>query len=385
MVYYRVLLFAAPMSTMEPLSVLIPDGEHDTSYKVVTCLSQIPKIRIHVISTAASTRTRYSRFCSSFALRRGTSEEDWFNQIRDVVTRKNVNVILPVSEPGTRFACVRRESLLEFAALPLLPELRSFDIARDKGSLAQFLYEHNLPLPKTKPALHTFDDPATTFPALIKPRHSYGGLGIKRVADRKALEDFLQANRDRLDKYIVQEFVPGYDLGCNALCKDGEILAHIIHKPVESRAQFGRSLHLELVHCPETLLTTKKLIAAFRWSGLANIDLRYNERAKRIEILEFNPRFWGVLISSLQGGINFPYLCCLTALRLPLPQAHYRAQQYMEVRHALLTIARKLTGGSGKVPDLMRETNLPFILRDPLPFVNRFIRRSQPYSEIAVH
>lgn len=85
------------------LSVLIPDGEHDVSFKIIISLAQIPKIRIHVISSREHPRTRYSRFCSSFALRRKGSEQDWFNQIRDIVEQKKVQVILPAHAEAIRF------------------------------------------------------------------------------------------------------------------------------------------------------------------------------------------------------------------------------------------------------------------------------------------
>jgi predicted ATP-grasp superfamily ATP-dependent carboligase len=365
----------------ETLAVLIPDGEHDTAFKVLTCLAQVPGTRVHLLSDKAHTRSRYSRYCASFSIVEHGDDGEWFEQVRDAAQQHRIDVMLPVSEPGTRFACVWRERLREFVALPFLPELQTFDIARDKGSLAVFLNDHGLPGPRTVPAARALDADEMTYPALIKPRHSYGGLGIKPCPDRRALENFARANHSELNNYIVQEYVGGYDMGCNALCSGGDIVAYIIHRPLESREQFGRSLHLRLLDCGETLQTSKRLIRAFNWSGIANLDFRHNERRRRIEILEFNPRFWGVLISSLQGGINFPWLCCLSALNRPLPQSQGRLQEYMEVRHAIKAISRKLKGGGGTIPNLMLETNLPFILRDPLPYMNRFIRRSRAYQE----
>ncbi|MGH8726908.1 MAG: hypothetical protein ACREV9_01830, partial [Burkholderiales bacterium] len=77
------------------------------------------------------------------------------------------------------------------------------------------------------------------------------------------------------------------------------------------------------------------------------------------------------LMCSTAGGINFPYLSCLSALKLPLPESRYRLQEYMEVNHALDRIVLKLKGRGATIPNLFRETNLQYILRDPEPFLRR--------------
>lgn len=357
------------------LSVLIPDGEHDTSFKVMTCLAQIPKIRIHVISNESVTRTRYSRFCRSFHLREERGEQDWFDQIRHVIEQRKVDVILPGSEMGTRFVCAWRDRLSPIVTLPPLPPLGVFDTAVDKGSLAGFLREHDLPTPKTIPAALALDDPKIVFPVLIKPNRSYSGIGIQLFHDRKTLAEFLQAHA--LDSYIVQEFVAGGDVGCNVLCRNGEILVHTLQRPIIPHPRpFSFSLCIRFVHCAETFGTVKRLVAALNWTGVANIDLRYNEAKRRYEILDMNPRYWGTLIGSLAAGVNFPYLACLEGLKMPLPEPNYQLRRYMEIGNAIKEALKKVKGKGGLIPDFFRETNLPFILRDPRPFLNRSISRS---------
>jgi D-aspartate ligase len=358
------------------LSVLIPDGEHDVAFKIITSLAQIPKIRIHVISSRQHPRARYSRFCSSFALRREGSEQKWFNQIREIVEQKQVQVILPAHAEAVRFASKWRKQLSEFAALPFLPETHAFDVAVEKGSLARFLYEHDLPTPRTVPAARALENPEIAFPLLIKPRYLCAGVGIQNCPDRRTLEEFISAHQHSLENYIVQEFVDGRDLGATMFCKDGEILAHTQRQWTRPGPRpFAPSLSVRLIHSAQLLEIVTRLMAALNWSGIANVGTRYNERTQRPEILDFNPRFGGNLMCSTAAGINFPYLSCLTALKLPLPESRYRLQEYMEIEDAANRIVRKLRGHSEVIPNLMRETNLQYILRDPVPYLNRKCER----------
>ena len=59
---------------------------------------------------------------------------------------------------------------------------------------------------------------------------------------------------------------------------------------------------------------TKKLMKSLNWSGVANIDWRYDENNKVFKIIEINTRFWLSTDASSIAGVNFPYLYCLSSL-----------------------------------------------------------------------
>jgi D-aspartate ligase len=363
---------------MTRLSVLIPDGENDLSFKAITCLSEkISRLEVHVISTIRNPRARYSRFCSSFHLRRDEDEEKWLELISKVAKENRVDVILPVFEYGTRFACKWREQLSSVAALPPLPPTSTFDLAANKGSLAQFLREHDLPHPRTTPLTEVKQGlNGFRFPVLVKPTRSNDGVGIRLFEDKASVDEFAGSHSREAESYIVQEFAEGADLSCSVFCRDGSVLAHTVHMPLLPHSRpFAASLCIRHVHHAHAVRTVKKLMSLLNWNGVANVDFKENEHTRRPEILEVNPRFSGNLVGSMTAGVNFPYLACLAALNSELPHSRYRLQCYMEVRDAAKAIAGYLVGRGGVFPHLLRETNLPFILRDPLPFLNRTIKR----------
>ena len=54
----------------------------------------------------------------------------------------------------------------------------------------------------------------------------------------------------------------------------------------------------------------EKLIRELGWSGVANIDMRFDTPHQTPLVLELNGRYWFSLQGSLIAGINFPLLAC---------------------------------------------------------------------------
>ena len=60
------------------------------------------------------------------------------------------------------------------------------------------------------------------------------------------------------------------------------------------------------------------------WSGVANVDVRFDYKTKQCMVLEINPRFWLSVEASEIAGVNFPYLYCLSSLNLDFEIPNYK-------------------------------------------------------------
>ena len=110
------------------------------------------------------------------------------------------------------------------------------------------------------------------------------------------------------------------------------------------------------------------------WSGIANIDLRYDELENNYKILEINPRFWGSVIGSLAAGINFPYLTCLTALGQTFEKPEYKNIFYAKPQISLNMLVKKFVNNDHTLPEKYK-TGLLYSLTDPMPEVNKQLQR----------
>jgi predicted ATP-grasp superfamily ATP-dependent carboligase len=243
------------------------------------------------------------------------------------------NLCLAIGEPAIRFVASQQQQLpIRFAQTP---PVHSFDVAADKWALACFLRAHDLPHPMT--ALHATEREAEQsihifeFPVLLKPRRGSNGIGIKQFDNPSTLLRYLRDHAGFLDRYIVQARIPGRDVDCSVLCENGHILAHTIQRGfiMADTNRFQPPGGVEFIDDQRVLGIVSQLMAALDWTGVAHVDLREDERSGQITILEVNPRYWGSLLGSLHAGINFPYLACLAALKLPFSVPQSRPCRYV--------------------------------------------------------
>jgi D-aspartate ligase len=358
---------------MSKLSVLIPDGENEHVLWTARSLAHSKRVKLYILSDKRWTPVRFSRHCRLYKFRpSGGDHKARLNGLAETVNRVHVDIILPIGEEGVLFAAAERETLSKLAALPPIPDLESLRTARNKWLLNQFARQHDLPAPEA--VLVTLDSAfegrisALEYPVLLKPTSLTDGQGIQYFDTPADLQRFLKDQDGTLfkDQYLVQTYVPGYDLGLSVLCRDGEILAFTIQRGIMAH-RFGSLTAMEFVRQDDVLDIGQKLVAALRWNGVAHIDLRRDSRDGQPKIIEINARYWGSLLGSLVAGVNFPYLACLAAQGISFPMPKYKLSKYAYTTTAIKEGLLGLLGKSSLKGFTFEETGLRFFLADPFP------------------
>jgi glutathione synthase/RimK-type ligase-like ATP-grasp enzyme len=378
----------ASSSVSDGISVLIIDGERWLSLLVACCLCEYPNVRVHVLSEAPRAVLRFSRYRRSFhVIRSRYDDARRLEVVEEMVGRTGADVILPVAEESIRFATTYAAELGRTATLVPVPTLEAFTATADKGSFAEFARRHDLPVPET---VRCSDGPhfeasleSLEFPVLVKPTFREGGRGIRLFNRPDDVLRYLWALPEgEARQHIVQRFLPGRDVGCSVLCKDGRILAHTVQWRIASgNNYFGPAAGLEFLDDERVLGLARRWAEAIRWSGVAHIDMRLSDDDGRLRILEVNARYWTSLLGSLMVGTNFPYLACLAALDVPFPPPNYRHGRYFEFSTALRQ--RLSRSGSGNAPPhLFYETALPYRLADPLADAVHVVRESRLWKRL---
>jgi predicted ATP-grasp superfamily ATP-dependent carboligase len=362
--------------------VLMPDGESEHALWTARSLAHSKRVTLYILSSERWMPVRFSRHCRMYKFKpTGLDQKARLDALVAIVKRVHVDIILPVSEEGVLFAATERETLRKLATLSCIPSLESLEIARNKWLLNQFARQHNLPAPEA--ALVTFDAAfdqriATLgYPVLLKPTALTDGQGIRRFDTSYDLRSFLEGQDKTLlkEKYLVQTYVPGSDLGLSVLCRDGEVLAFTIQHGIKSAThRFGPLMAMEFIRRNDVLDIGQKLLAALRWNGVAHIDFRDDSRDGQPKIVEMNARYWGSLLGSLVAGVNFPYLACLTARNIRFPVPEYRLSKYAHTTTAIKEASLWLLGKNSLQGFSFGETGLPFFLTDPLPEVVKRLR-----------
>jgi predicted ATP-grasp superfamily ATP-dependent carboligase len=113
------------------------------------------------------------------------------------------------------------------------------------------------------------------------------------------------------------------------------------------------------------------MVRKFELSGVAHLDFRYDAPNQKWYLVDFNARYWSTLLGSVCAGINFPYLHVLQALKRPVETPAYQEITFMLIHDALNQLVKQPFGSSAKKGFRIKNTELNFSLRDPLP---EFIR-----------
>lgn len=182
--------------------------------------------------------------------------------------------------------------------------------------------------PKTRDELSKLN---CSFPVILKPafrkqsnRFTYDKAW--RADDRHALaaryaEAFELVGPDMV---MVQELISGggeTQFSYAALCADGRSLASVTARRTRQYpVEFGRSSSLvETFEQPAIEELARRLLAAMRYTGLVEVEFKYDQKDGRYKLLDINPRVWTWLGLCGRAGVDLPYLlwCSIHGQRVP--------------------------------------------------------------------
>ena len=314
-------------------------------------------------------------------------------------------VIFPTRDFDVLFLDHYRE-LLEPRYRLAIPHREALHQVVDKYSLACIAQRAGLPVPKTMilRCAEEFGQVSREigFPCVAKPVSSYQwreGANWETVGGRKAfLLDSMQALEQeyaqvRLARHevLIQEWIPGGTENIVVLGgyvgPGSEPLAYftarkIVQSPDES---FGTGCIVRSEDIPELLEPTVRLWKALGYRGMAEVEYKFDQRSKEFKLIEINTRHWDQHALGRASGVNLSWTAYsdltgreVNFKKVPTIPTNWIAEDALTY-HALRGLyERKLK--LGKLWHQMRRPRIygTFSPRDPLPFVDHFLRGTIP-------
>ena len=161
---------------------------------------------------------------------------------------------------------------------------------------------------------------ACTFPAILKPAthasvNRFTADKAWPVANREELLARYREARELIppDLILVQERIPGggeSQFSYAALCRDGHpIVSLTARRTRQYPIDFGySSSFVETLDVPEIVAPSQRLLAAIRYTGLVEVEYKFDARNGRYKLLDINPRLWTWSPLGGLAGTDFPYL-----------------------------------------------------------------------------
>lgn len=222
-------------------------------------------------------------------------------------------------------------------------------------------------------------------PVVIKP--AYKVSANRLTVDKAWRADDLRTLRRRYEEacvlvdpeiLMIQELVPGdghSQLSYAALCSDGEVVASLGARRIRQYPMdFGRaSSYVETIDDQSLERDARRLLAAMRFTGMAEVEFKRDARRGANLLLDVNPRAWGWQSLCGRAGVDFPYLLWRLATGDAVPPVRAEAGvRWVRLTTDLLAAWGELTAGRLSPRAYLRSLRRPvefavFARDDPVP------------------
>ncbi len=167
---------------------------------------------------------------------------------------------------------------------------------------------------------HDLDAINCTFPAILKPAthasvNRFTADKAWRVENRGELLARYREAREMIpaELILVQELIPGggeFQFSYAALCRDGKPLASLTARRTRQYpVDFGySSSFVETLDVPGVVEPSRRLLAAMRYTGLVEVEFKFDSPNGGFKLLDINPRLWTWSALGAHAGVDFPYL-----------------------------------------------------------------------------
>lgn len=225
------------------------------------------------------------------------------DQVEEVCLDHAIDCVLPADYPTTMLLSEYGYGIRS-ARVAAVPHPGLMRVLHNKWELSRILKRLGLPQPNTELAADASALAATSlaFPIVTKPVDRWGGLGFQVHHSREQLEQRIVEGGLAADyPLLVQEYIPGPDVGFAFLARHGQLVAHAaFEQPVRGSRRYFDAPRLR--HYVATLLRETG------YHGVGEIDTRYDPATDEYRLLEVNPRFWASILYATHAGMNFPDL-----------------------------------------------------------------------------
>lgn len=218
---------------------------------------------------------------SNFFLGLACNDPKYISNLENIVKEKNIDLIIPISEPELRFLSKLKISKIGNANL-ILASAEALEVGFDKLNTANFLKKENLPFPTTHSV--TTIDAIDKFPVILKSRTGSGSSNVSLVSDNDAFASIKKSNPD----FIVQEFLDGDngEFTCGVFRSKSGIIRCIILK---RELMGGFTGYGEVIENKEIEKLLLDLAEKLQLTGSINVQLRLTSKGP--VVFEINPRF----------------------------------------------------------------------------------------------
>ena len=233
------------------------------------------------------------------------SEPGYLSEILAICKKEKIDAVLPLQEDELHLIAQKKELFLENQILPIVSELETIDLCRDKMKFYQHLKTAGIPVLPSYDNLEAFRTAYAcgkeSFPVFVKPVSGAGSIGAMKVNSMELLTALIKDSKEPL---MIQRFSKGKEYGADIYVDllSGKVTDIFLKEKIRMRA--GETEKSVSVKKQEVFELIQRTMQQFACRGPVDMDIF--ESDGEVFVSEINPRFGGGYPHAYACGISFP-------------------------------------------------------------------------------
>ncbi|MDW0155496.1 MAG: ATP-grasp domain-containing protein [Nitrososphaeraceae archaeon] len=275
-------------------TILVPGASAPAAINTIKSLKMV-KYPVRIVSSDTNPISAGFYMSDAHELLPEIESKSYIPRLFEIITKHKISILMPSSGYDIYHYSKYKKKLLKLGALPVVSDVMTMEICRDKMQT----YHH---LSKK------FDLPLTTldskklegFPLIAKPRYGKGSKGIVKIENPLDLR-YIQSKQNG---FIFQEYLPGTEYTIDVLSDlNGEPLIAVPRIRVQTKA--GISTVGKIIKDENISETCKSIAKYLKIKGPCCIQMKESNEGT-LKLVEVNPRLGGGTIFTALAGANFP-------------------------------------------------------------------------------
>jgi carbamoyl-phosphate synthase large subunit len=291
-------------------TILVPGASAPAAINTIKSLKMV-KYPVRIVSSDTNPISAGFYMSDAHELLPEIESKSYLSRLFEIITKHKISILMPSSGYDIYHYSKYKKKLLKLGALPVVSDVMTMEICRDKMQT----YHH---LSKK------FDLPLTTldsknlegFPLIAKPRYGKGSKGIVKIENPMDLR-YIQSKQNG---FIFQEYLPGTEYTIDVLSDlNGEPLIAVPRIRVQTKA--GISTVGKIIKDENISETCKSIAKYLKIKGPCCIQMKESNEGT-LKLVEVNPRLGGGTIFTALAGANFPAMILDMAMgkRIKIPR-----------------------------------------------------------------
>lgn len=273
--------------------------------------------------TADNPLAGLSRYADRSLRWRGPRDDGALDYLAELARRHDLNgwVLFAGSDDDVRFAAQNHKPLAALFTLTT-PAWDKIRWTHDKRAMNARADELGISYPLTRQvrSCDEFKSLGMSFPVILKPavregRNAFVDAKAWRADDETTLCCRFDAAKALVgpDSIMIQELIPGggeAQFSYAAVWDRGKPVAALVaQRRRQYPVEFGfTSTLVETIAQPQVEAEACRFLASLDYSGLVEVEFKYDARDGRYKILDVNTRGWSWLALGAAAGVDFPLL-----------------------------------------------------------------------------